>query len=236
MPVKIKRNEYAIYLRFSDSPIADSEMFADDFVVDYGAGDHVVGLEIITSESRRAGTESALLAFGLAGTAIAGLSWRYNEVVNERSLISALHQKLEWLIEQAELDLKVLVETPVTSYGRVFHLDLVVFDAVGNPLLCVEVKYGGSNPEAVKQQSDSQVKSYLATQPNAVGIVVIIDETGSGYPDGLAEPERWIDWPNATGSSALNRVWAHISIIPPADHTYPWLPEGFLPTRGVAPV
>lgn len=235
MPAAITRYPEAMYVPFAGPPYEVGEEFADNFVADYSPDDRVIGLEILWPDSYRAGSEPALLAFGIFGAALAGLGWRYaaDVLVAEADAASILRQRIDGLLAQSGLNLRVSDAVPVNvTDDRQVWLDLAILGAGGAPLLCAEVKRHPFDPVKVQEHADLLGKKALPAFPGAIGVCVFIDETGKRrHRTPPVAPGRWVDWPEAKLPGG-GHVWAHIAIIPPHDRNYPWLPKGFLPTRG----
>ena len=234
MSANIKRCPELMYLRFADLPHGTAEEFADNFVADFSADDRVIGLEIDWSDSYRSGSEPELLAFGVFGAALSEIGWRYNADVlgRESRVLPILRRHLERLIKQGRLDFRVEQEVPLSFHSVRTRLDLAICDAGGNVLLCAEVKRHPFDPVKVQEHADLLCQKALPAFPGAIGVCVFIDETGKRrHRTPPVAPGRWVDWPAAKLPGG-GHVWAHIAIIPPHDRSYPWLPKGFLPTRG----
>ncbi len=229
MPAAIRRHPEAMSLRFADLPYEVSEEFADNFVADFSPDDQVIGLEIVWSDSYRKGSEPALLAFGLFGAALAGLGWRYCKT--ESGVIATLHQQIFGMIEATGLGWHVSAEAPVGLKEAPPRLDLAIADGAGNLLLCAEVKQGKFRQDEVQEYAKFLRETVIPAHPGTIGVCVLIDDTGQGHRNPPVPPGRWIDWPEAKLPNG-GHVWAHIAIIPPTGCVYPWLPEGFLPSRG----
>jgi len=195
--------------------------------VDYDRDDNALGLEILLNESRRAGMdEEPLLAFGIFGTALAGLRWRYQaDVVDtERPIIDVLRRRLDEMIAALNLDFRV----PSGQLGAPF--DLAILDVSGDPLIAVDLKVGKFHQDRAHQCIRALNETVLSAHTGTIGICVFIDLTGQSYRKPAVNPGRWIDWPEAKLPGG-GHVWAHIAIIPPMDCEYPWLPKTFLPSR-----
>lgn len=232
MPESIRRHQEAMYVAFAGPPHEVSEEFADNFIADYSLDDNVIGLEILWPDTYRSGSEQHLLAFGIFGVALAGLSWRYDAQIaaTEGDVVSALHKTIKWMIGQSGLDLLACRETPENTDTAVPRPDLTITDGAGHPLLCAVVKRVPFARKAVQHCTDVLRNDTLESFRGAIGVCVFIDETGHGHRNPPVEPGCWIDWPKATLSGG-DHVWAHISVIPPVGSVYPWLPKGFLPAR-----
>lgn len=229
MPDRITRDDEGINLYFTDyaNRYEVSGEFAYDFIVDYDCDDNALGLEILLNESRRAGMdEEPLLAFGIFGTALAGLRWRYQaDVVDTgRPIIDVLRRRLDEMIAALNLDFRVLSG----QLGAPF--DLAILDVSGNPLIAVALKVGKFHQDRTQQYIRTLNETVLSAHTRAIGICVFIDLTGQGRRNPPVEPGRWIDWPE-TKLPGRGHVWAHVAIIPPSGCEYPWLPESFLPSR-----
>ena len=228
MPARITRDDEGINLYFADyTDYETSGDFAYDFIVDYDRDDNAIGLEILWNERERAGmAEEPLLAFGMFGTALAGLRWRYQADVVDTGLtiIDVLHRRLEQMITALRLDLLVSFGIP----GQ--PPDLAILDVSGNLLLAVDLKVGKFRRDKAQEYIGQLKETVIPVQPGAMGICVFIDLTGQSHRDPPVKPGRWIDWPEAKLPDD-GHIWAHIAIIPPVDCEYPWLPKSFLPTR-----
>lgn len=228
MPARITRDDEGINLYFAD--YADYETsgdFAYDFIVDYDHDDNAIGLEILWNERERAGmAEEPLLAFGIFGTALAGLRWRYQADVVDTglSMTDVLRQRLEEMITALGLNLRV-------SVGQLDALlDLAIRDVAGNLLIAVDLKLGKFRQDRAQRYIEKLKETVILAHPGAIGICVFIDLTGQSQRIPPVKPGRWIDWPEAKLPGG-GHVWAHIAVIPPADCEYPWLPKSFLPSR-----
>ncbi|MCY4415714.1 MAG: hypothetical protein OXE87_05320 [Chloroflexi bacterium] len=230
MPSRITRDDEGINLRFADyDHYETSGDFAYDFIVDYTPEDRAIGLEILWNAQERNGlAEGPVLAFGIFGSALAEMGWRYNSDVVDagRKAVAALHHRIKTMIDSVGADLRVSSDTPVAVRGGTRIFDLIVSDPVGKPLVCAEVKQGSFQRQAVEQLA-YYLKNLADT--TAIGVCVFIDETGEAHHNPPVEPGRWIDWPQATLPSG-RPIWAHVMIIPPAGCEYPWLPKSFLPS------
>ena len=228
MPARITRDDEGINLYFADyTDYQTSGEFAYDFIADYDRDDNAIGLEILWNERERAGvTEGPLLAFGIFGTALAGLHWRYQaDIVDTgRSITDALRRRLEDLITALGLDLQV-------SYGQPGQrFDLAVQDVDGNLLIVVDLKVGKFRQDEAQRYINLLTEVVMPANSGAIGVCVYIDLTGQSHRYPPVKPGRWIDWPEAK-LPGKGHVWAHIAIIPPAECEYPWLPKSFLPSR-----
>lgn len=235
MPAAITRYPEAMYVPFAGPPYEVSDEFADNFVADSGPDGRVIGLEILWPDSYRAGSEPALLAFGIFGAALAGISWRYasDVLAVDNPVAAILRQRIGELIAQSRLDLSISGAIPVgaSDNGKML-LDFAVLGSDGTSLLCAAVKRRPFDRETVQHYTDWLRKRALPAFHGAIGVCVFIDETGESRHRTLpVAPGRWIDWPKAKLPGG-GHVWAHIAVIPPHDRVYPWLPDGFLPSRG----
>ena len=232
MSASIRRHEEAMYVPLAGPPYEVSGEFADNFVADYRPDGNVMGLEILWPDSYRAGSEPSLLAFGIFGAALDGLGWRYNADVNDSDgdVVVSLRKKLETLLNQSSLDLRLSNETPHCHHNGCGKLDLAILDPTGKLLLCADIKRGDFQPEKVAAPIRLLQKTVIPAYPGAVGVCVFVDETGRGHRSPPVEPGRWIDWPEAK-LPGRGHVWTHIAVIPPVDCEYPWLPKSFLPSR-----
>ena len=237
MPAAIRRHPEAMSLRFSDSPYEVSEEFADNFVVDFSSDDQVIGLEIVWSDSYRKGSEPALLAFALFGSALVWLGYHYAGHSGPEMCWAVL-RKIKQFVSATDSRLRVANNS---STG------LTVTDEDGKLLLCADLQYYPQrflksanapksirNPalptaqmEEIRSAINRLKQTVLPANPGAVGVAVAIDELSNLRYRQPINPGRWITWPESP-----RNIWAHIAIIPPTGCVYPWLPEGFLPSRG----
>ena len=229
MSARITRDDEGINLYFTDyaNRYEVSGEFAYDFIVDYDCDDNALGLEILLNESRRAGMdEEPLLAFGIFGTALAGLRWRYQaDVVDtERPIIDVLRRRLDEMIAALNLGFRVSSEQPGAPF------DLAILDVSGNLLIAVDLRVGKFHQDRAQQYIKTLNETVLSAHTGAIGICVFIDLTGQSHRKPPVKPGRWIDWPEANLPGG-GHIWAHIAIIPPVDREYPWLPKTFLPSR-----
>ena len=229
MPGRITRDDEGINLYFTDyaNRYEVSGEFAYDFIVDYDRADNAIGLEILWNESNRAGMdEEPLLAFGIFGTALAGLSWRYEVEIADggRAIDDALSQRLEEIIATLGLGLRVSRGQPDALF------DLAILNAANNLLIAVDLKTGNFRQDRVQQYIRTLEETVIPAHPGAIGICAFIDLTGQRRHNPPVKPGCWIDWPKAKLPGG-GHVWAHIAIIPPVDREYPWLPKAFLPSR-----
>ena len=236
MPIAISRHPEAMYARFTDLPYEASLEIADNFVVDFSPDNDITGLEILWDDKYRAGSEPVLLAFGIFSAAVVWVGYHYAKHPGTESRWAVL-RKVKQFVQATELPLQI-VATGSTG--------LTVTDAAGRALLCADVQYHprrilkSANAPKSKELSTTtasplaEIRSTIdhfhqATLPansDAVGVTVFIDETGDLRHLEPVVPGRWITWPEMT-----NHVWAHIAVIPPVGCAYPWLPDGFIPTR-----
>ena len=229
MPARITRDDEGINLYFTDyaNRYEVSGEFAYDFIVDYDRDDNAIGLEILWNERERAGmAEEPLFAFGIFGTALAGLRWRYQSDVIDTglSIVDVLRRRLEKMIADLSLDLRVSDGHPDALF------DLAILDAAGNLLIVVNLKLGKFHQDKSRQYIKTLRETVIPAHPGAIGICAFIDLTGQSHHNPPVEPGRWIDWPEAK-LPGRGHVWTHIAVIPPADCEYPWLPKSFLPSR-----
>ena len=228
MPARITRDDEGINLYFADyTDYETSGDFAYDFIVDYDRDDNAIGLEILWNELERAGmAEEPLLAFGIFGTALAGLRWRYQaEVVDTGlSIIDVLCRRLQGMITALGLDLQVTLGQLDSPF------DLAIMDVGGSILIATDLKIGKFHPDRAQQYIRTLEETVIPAHSGAIGISVFIDLTGQSHPNSPVKPGRWIDWPEAKLPNG-GHIWAHIAIIPPVDCQYPWLPKSFLPSR-----
>ena len=241
MSATVKRNDVGMYLRFAKSPIPSSLEFSHRFIVDFSPDDDVIGLEFLYPDDWHIGCEPEMLAFGVFGSALLWLGYNYAEHGGEKMLRATLH-KAKQFIDATDLELQAVAR------GKT---GLTIADADGKPLLCADLQYQPrrllkttSAPESASgidllhaqmAETRSVIKhlsqSVLPDYPGAVGVAVAFDQIGALYRQPAVAPGLWIDWPEARLSNG-SQLWAHIAVIPPHDRVYPWLPDGFLPSRG----
>ncbi len=222
----ISRDDEGMYLHLADLQYEASEEVASGFIVDASPDHRVTGLEILWSESERAGcSEEPALAFGLFCAALAGLSWQYDTYSNdpEWDAVADICQRLEWMINVTGLDLRVSRETPVAADNGALLLDMAILDGAGSPLICAEIKRGKFQREIVQRYTNLLRDTAIPLYPGAIGIGVFIDETGQGNRNHPVEPGAWVDWYDAV--VPVGKVWAHNTIIPPSGCNYSWLPR-----------
>jgi hypothetical protein len=243
---KVSRHDEAMYVRFADFPYGMSLEIADNFVVDLSPAHDIIGLEILWDETDRADSEFPMLAFGILAAAMFWSRHHYNEIFrceevikdSQQHIAPAVRIQTQKFIDAAGLPMRVVSER---------RADLNILDYDGKALLCADFRYPwrrlarrtasgdhGWTPAIVNDLIHASLykmqTQLLPTLPGAVGLSVFIDETGELHRDVTEGLGSWIEWPEATPNNGGN-VWAHIAIIPPADHEYPWLPKTFLPTR-----
>ena len=241
MPVAINRHPEAMYLHFADLPYKVSWEFADNFVANFSPGDDIKGLEILWDDSARAGSEPAMLALGVFGSALAWLGCHYTKYRGTR-MRRAVLRKAGLFIAAADLGLRAAASG---ATGLTFR------DAGGNALLCADLqchpRHALIQARAAKSAENSDrmatpmadirsdaarlAQTVLPKHPGAIGVAVTVDELSLLRNEHPVAPGRWIDWPEALLPNG-SQFRAHIAIIPPHDRAYPWLPKGFLGTRG----
>ena len=233
----IRRHPEAMYVRFANLTYAVSLEIAGNFVVDFSPDDDIVGLEILWNDADRAGSEPALLAFGIFAAALVWRGYHHREHPLDK-MRAAVYQKAAGFIAAAGLRLQASLAG---------DSGLTIQDADGGLFLCADLQYypqRALKPAPVKEHKSppeqwddairqirsgihNLVETVLPGHPNAVGVAAFIDESGSLRHRASVAPGQWITWPEATPL-----VETHIAIIPPTGCVYPWLPEGFLPSRG----
>ena len=243
MSATVKRNDVGMYLQFARAPIPSSLEFAHHFIADFSPDDDVIGLEFLYPDGWHIGGEPEMLAFGVFGSALLWLGYNYAEHGGEKMLYAVLH-KVKQFIAATELELQVAAK------GKT---GLTIADADGKPLLCADLQYqprrllkaanapksasGIALLDAQMAEIRSAIKRLAQAVPTnhlgAVGVAVAFDQIGALYRQPPVAPGRWVDWPEAMLPNG-KQLWAHIAIIPPHDRAYPWLPDGFLPSRGAA--
>ena len=239
----VRRYPEAMYARFAELPYEVSLEFADNFVVDFSPDDDIPGLEILWDDADRAGSEPALLAFGVFGSALLWLGYNYAKHGGPK-MRPAVLQKAKQFIAAADLALQA------AASGKT---GLTIADRAGNALLCADLQYqprrllkaasasksapGLAVPKAQMAEIGSAIndltQTVLPPHPGAVGVAVVIDEIGALHHQKAVAPGRWVDWPEALLPNG-KQLWAHIAVIPPSDRSYSWLPAGFLPCKGAA--
>ena len=226
-------------LRLADLLPEVSLEIADNFIVDFSADDDIAGLEILWDDADRAGSEPALLAFGIFSAAVVWLGYHYVEHAGAKARWAVL-RKTKDFIAATDLRLQVTASGPA---------NLIIADGNGKPLLCADFRYyprhilkpgrapkTGEQPTPLATQLDEMRSAIdglsriiLPYNPGAVGVAVFIDAIGNLRYHQPIDPGCWITWPEMGVP-----IWAHLAIIPPNDRTYPWLPKSFLPTHGIA--
>lgn len=222
----VKWDDEGAWLKFANLPYEASEEIASGFIVDASVDKRVIGLEILWPEARRAGCPAApALACGIFCAALAGLSWQYDACAAhpKRNIVADIRRRLDGMIDAAGLDLQTRQDLTVGDTNQALRLDLAILDNAGVPLLCAEIRRGQFQRDIVQRDNDLLRNAALPAYPAAVGIGVFIDETGLGYRNHPVEPGVWSDWQDAVIPGG--KVWAHLSIIPPAGRNYNWLPE-----------
>ncbi len=223
---RVRWDDEGAWIKLADLPYEASEEIADGFIVDASPDHRVIGLEILWSESQRAGyPEEPVLAFGLFCAALAGLSWQYNDYLRNsaRHPEVGMYRRLKWMIDATNLDLRVSQETPAGADDGASLLDLAILDKSDRPLICAEIKRGKFQRDIVHDYTALLSRTTLPSYPEAIGIGVFIDETGQGYRNRPVEPGVWTDWHNTDVQGS--KVWAHNTILPPLGSNYPWLPK-----------
>ena len=223
---RVRWDDEGAWIKLADLPYEASEEIADGFIVDASPDHRVIGLEILWSESQRAGyPEEPVLAFGLFCAALAGLSWQYNDYLcnSARHPEVGMYRRLKWMIDATNLDLRVSQETPSGADDGASLLDLAILDKSDRPLICAEIKRGKFQRDIVHDYTALLSRTTLPSYPEAIGIGVFIDETGQGYRNRPVEPGVWTDWHNTDVQGS--KVWAHNTILPPLGSNYPWLPK-----------
>ena len=231
---RISRHPEAMALHFSDRRPEVSLEIAANFIVDFSADDDITGLEILWDDADRAGSESALLAFGVFGSALVWLRYHYRDAAGRFGgrHASAVSWQIGQLIGNAALNLRT-----VNDLGTGF----AIVENSGKRLLVADFKSVRTKPPwsgqrqfgAIKRGSKSIAASIdlvrrdaAAGNSDAIGIAVLIDETAQERRNPRVPPGRWTDWPGA--GLYGNHIRAHIAIIPPQNCAYPWLPQHFL--------
>ena len=229
---KISRHPEAMALHFSDRRPEVSLEIAANFIVDFSADDDITGLEILWNDADRAGSESALLAFGIFGAAVVWLGYHYSDHSGPQMRWATL-RKTEQFISAAGLRMRVAPSAPN---------GLTIADDGGKPLLCADFQYqprrilathsdNPHSPAAPMGEIRSAIKrltqSVLPANPGAIGVTVAIDESGNLRCNSPIHPGRWLAWSGAALPGG-GHASAHIAIIPPQNCAYPWLPQHFL--------
>lgn len=223
---RVRWDDEGGWLKLADLPYEASEEVANGFIVDSSPDHRVVGLEILWPEAQRVGSsKEPVLAFGLFCSALAGLSWQYNDYLRNsaRRPEVGMYRRLEWMIDATNLDLQVSRETPAATDTGASRLDLAILDKAGRPLICAEIKRGEFRRHVVQRYTDLLRSATTLAYPGSIGVGVFIDETGQGYRNAPVEPGVWTDWHNTVVPSG--KVWAHNTIIPPTGCNYSWLPK-----------
>ena len=227
---RISRHPEAMALHFSDRRPEVSLEIAANFIVDFSADDDITGLEILWDDADRAGSESALLAFGIFGAAVVWLGYHYAAHSGPKIRWATL-RKAEQLISAAGLPLRVAPSAPN---------GLTIADDGGKPLLCADFQHqprrflktcSADPPAAPMEEIRSAIKrltqSVLPANPSAIGVAVAIDESDNLRCNSPIHPGRWLAWRGAALPGG-GHASAHIAIIPPQNCAYPWLPRHFL--------
>ena len=227
---RISRHPEAMALHFSDRRPEVSLEIAANFIVDFSADDDITGLEILWDDADRAGSESALLAFGIFGAAVVWLGYHYAAHSGPQMRWATL-RKAEQIISAAGLPLRVAPSAPN---------GLAIADDDGKPLLCADFQHpprrflktcSADPPAAPMEEIRSAIKrltqSVLPANPGAIGVTVAIDEIGDLRCNSPIHPGRWLAWSGAALPGG-GHASAHIAIIPPQNCAYPWLPQHFL--------
>ena len=234
-PEQICRTDQGMYLRFAEHPYETSWEFASGFIVDYSPDAEIIGLEILLSEQKQTDlVEAPLLAFGVFGAALFWFRYHHRDAAGKFGgrHASAVSSQIRQLIGKAALNLKT-----VNDLGT----RLAIHDDSRKCLLVADFKRVRTKPPwpgmsqfgAIKRGSKSIAASIdlvrrdaADSNSDAIGIAVLIDETGQARRNPRVPPGRWTDWPGA--GLYGNHIRAHIAIIPPQNSAYPWLPRHFL--------
>lgn len=212
-------------LRFADRRPEASLEIADNFIVDFSADNDIAGLEILWDDADRAGSESALLAFGTFSAAAVWLGYHYEEHQRPKMCDAAL-RKAEDFIAASGSQLRVAANGPN---------GLTIADAEGRLLLCADFQYhprhaiiGDYTAPAVQMEEirsaiDRLSQNVLPANRGAIGIAVAVDEFSFLRCQQPIEPGLWNAWPKSRA--------AHLAIIPPRNCSYSWLPKHFLDFR-----
>ena len=228
---EIKRHPEAMYVRFADLPYEVSLEVASNFVVDFSPDYDIVGLEILWPDTDRAGSEPALLAFGMFASAVVWRAYHDKEHAGPKILWAVL-RKVKNFIAAADLPMQA-------SYSG--NTKLTINDQGGKALLCADLQYYPKRilKSAKRQERKSPPKPIgkirsaidnladvtLPNNPDAIGLAVCIDAFGAVPHGEPVSPGKWITWPKSA-----KYVRTHIAVIPPHGCSYPWLPEGFIST------
>ena len=222
---KISRHPEAMMLRFADRRPKVSLEIADNFIVDFSADNDITGLEILWDDADRAGSESALLAFGTFSAAVVWLGYHYEEHERPKMCDAALRKAKDFIAATGS-------QLRVTANGP---NGLTIADADGRLLLGADFQYhprhaiirGYRVPAAqmkeIRSAIDRLSQNVLPANRGAIGIAVAVDEFSLLRRQQPIEPGRWNAWPKSRS--------AHLAIIPPRDCYYPWLPKHFLDFR-----
>ena len=227
---KISRHPEAIMLRFSDRRPKVSLEIAANFIVDFSADDDITGLEILWDDADRAGSESALLAFGIFSATLVWLGYHYAEH-REPKMRNAALRKAQHLIAATGSPLRVALNG---------QTGLRILNADDQPLLCADFQYQPRRilitdsddpvPAMPMEEIRSAIKrlrqTALPANPGAIGVTVAVAEIGNLRDNSPIHPGRWITWPEAALPGG-GHASAHIAIIPPQNCAYPWLPQYF---------
>ena len=239
----VRRYPEAMYARFAELDYEVSLEFAANFVVDFSPDHDIPGLEILWDDADRAGSEPALLAFGVFGSALLWLGYNYAKHGGDQ-MRPAVLRKAKQFIAAADLELQAAASG---------ETGLTIADCAGQPLLCADLRYQSQHSHKAASAAksapgivplDAQMaeirsainglsQTVLLPHPGAVGVAVAIDEIGDLHYQKAVAPGRWVDWPEALLPNG-KQLWAHIAVIPPSDRRYSWLPDGFLPCKGAA--
>ena len=232
-PPEIRRHPEAMYVRFADLPHEVSLEVADNFVVDFSPDNDIVGLEILWDEAERAGSEPALLAFGMFASAVVWRGYHHHKQSGPK-IASAVIRKVKDFIASAGLQLSAHFSG---------NTELAIQDENGKLLLCADLRYYPQNitrPGNVKESRtprellnaevgkirlaiDNLAQTTLRQNPGAIGVAVFVDEIGTLRYSEPVPPGKWVTWPESAKD-----VSTHITIIPSANHSYSWLPDTFL--------
>ena len=217
----VSRYPELMMLQFSDLKYDSSLEIAGNFMVDFTLDNEVTGLEIDWDDKDREGCEPAIVAFGLVGTALYWLAYNYNEQAKNKPH-EVIQRKVNDFIASIGLPLQVIVTGP--------RSELSIVDETGNLLLAVDILSGNSPIRSVFERRYSFGIDWLKVgklqdAPDAIGIAVYIDNTGTLQQKPAIAPGGWMEW----GPLAGCPIWAHVAIIPPKDNKYSWLPTSFIP-------
>lgn len=212
-------------LRFADRRPEVSLEIADNFIVDFSADNDITGLEILWDDADRAGSESALLAFGTFSAVVVWLGYHYEEHKRPKMCDAALWKAKDFIAATGS-------QLRVTANGP---NGLTIADAEGRLLLGADFQYHprhaiigdytdtAAQMEEIGSAIDRLSQNVLPANRGAIGIAVAVDEFSLLRRQQPIKPGRWNEWPKSRS--------AHLAIIPPRDCSYPWLPKHFLNFR-----